>query len=124
MDSYTVILSPEPDSGVYSVTVPAMPGAITEGETREAALSAVAEVMATWLEIALGEGYEPLPETPEVIGRQVASVIEDRQAEGWDTAIETMLVRPAALVAQLWADLLDSTGAKFDEWPRSPVGNI
>lgn len=98
MDAYTVILSPEPEAGGYSVTVPAMPGAITEGATREAALAAIAEVMATWLEIARGEGYDPLPETPEVIGQQVASVIEDRQAEGWDTAIETTLVRPAALV--------------------------
>ena len=99
MDAFTVVLSPEPDSGIYSVTVPAMPGAITEGVTREAALTAIAEVMATWLEIAHSEGYEPLTETPEVIGRQVASVIEDRQAEGLDTAIETTLVRPAALVA-------------------------
>ncbi len=76
-----------------------MPGAITEGRTREAAIAAIAEVMATWLEIAQSEGYRALDETPEVIGRQVASVIEDRQAEGWDTAIETSLVRPAALVA-------------------------
>ena len=81
------------------MTVPAMPGAITEGGTREAAIAAIAEVIATWLEIARSDGYEPLTESPEVIGRQVASVIEDRQAEGWDTAIETMLVRPAALIA-------------------------
>ena len=99
MNGCTVILSPGPDFGTYSVTVPAMPGAITEGETRESALAAIAEVIATWLEVAQSEGYGPLAETPEVIGRQVASVIEDRQAEGWDTAIETMLVRPAALAA-------------------------
>jgi predicted RNase H-like HicB family nuclease len=99
MDAYTVILSPDPDSGGYSVSVPAMPGAITEGATREATISAIAEVMATWLDIARSEGYDPLMETPETIGRQVASVIEDRQAEGWDTTIETTLVRPAALVA-------------------------
>ncbi|MBA4181930.1 MAG: hypothetical protein C0506_15170, partial [Anaerolinea sp.] len=64
-----------------------------------ATLAAIAEVMATWLDIARSQGYEPLAETPDVIGRQVASVIEDRLAEGWDTTIETTLVRPAALVA-------------------------
>ena len=96
---YTVVLSPDPNVGGYSVTVPAMPGAITEGNTRERALAAAAEVMALWMEAAREDGDGPLEETPALIAAQVASVIEDRDEEGWDRSIETAIVAPAVLAA-------------------------
>ena len=92
MDDYTAVLSPDPNAGGFSVTIPAMPGAITEADSRDQALVAAAEVMALWLEVARERGDGPLEETPELIARQVASVLEDRDAEGWDRTIELVLV--------------------------------
>jgi predicted RNase H-like HicB family nuclease len=42
---YTVVLDPDPDDGGYTVTVPALPGCVTEGDTREEALSNAAEAI-------------------------------------------------------------------------------
>ncbi len=36
MRTYTVVLDPDPDEGGYTVTVPALPGCITQGETGRA----------------------------------------------------------------------------------------
>jgi antitoxin HicB len=99
MEQFTIVLSPDRNAGGYSVTIPAMPGAITEGDTRELALAAAAEVMALWLESAHQHGEQAILETPELIAAQVASVIEDRDAEGWDRTIETTVIRPAIAVA-------------------------
>jgi hypothetical protein len=33
MVTYTILLDPDPDDGGYIVTVPALPGCVTEGET-------------------------------------------------------------------------------------------
>ena len=35
MRTYTIVLDPDPDEGGYTVTVPALPGCITQGETVE-----------------------------------------------------------------------------------------
>ncbi len=35
MRRYTIILDPDPDEGGYTVTVPAFPGCITQGDTLE-----------------------------------------------------------------------------------------
>ena len=35
---YTVLLQPDPEEGGYTVTVPALPGCVTEGDTLEEAL--------------------------------------------------------------------------------------
>ena len=99
MRPYTVILSPDPHAGGYAVIVPAMPGALTEAETRADAIERIGEVMATWLEIAAADGYAPRDETPELIAREIALVLEDRSAEGWDWAVELATVYPAASVA-------------------------
>ena len=44
-----VILEPSPDGG-YTVYVPALPGCISEGETREEALSNIREAIVLYLE--------------------------------------------------------------------------
>jgi predicted RNase H-like HicB family nuclease len=33
MATYTILLDPDPEDGGYTVTVPALPGCVTEGET-------------------------------------------------------------------------------------------
>jgi antitoxin HicB len=95
MQRYTVILSPDPDVGGYTALCPAMPGAVTEGNTREIALRAMSDVMEVWIELAAENGHAPLPETPELIAGEIASVIDDRDQSGWDRAIETVMVSPA-----------------------------
>jgi len=36
---YAVVLHPDPEVGGYSVTVPALPGVVTEGDTTEEAIA-------------------------------------------------------------------------------------
>ncbi|MEX0783585.1 MAG: type II toxin-antitoxin system HicB family antitoxin [Dehalococcoidia bacterium] len=94
MQEYTVILSPDPDIGGYAVVVPAMPGALTQGESLQKALSNAAAVMALWLEVAAERGERPLDETPHVIAAEVESVLADRDEAGWDRHVELVSVQP------------------------------
>ena len=49
-----VLVRPEP-SGGYSVSVPALSGCISQGETLEEALSNIREAAELWLEVAADE---------------------------------------------------------------------
>lgn len=99
MDSFTVVVSCDPDTGVYTAFCPAMPGAIAEASSHEAVLRAVADVMGGWLEAGLRDGYVPREETPSLVSVALAETLEDRQAEGWDLSVETTIVAPAVLTA-------------------------
>ncbi|HTX56660.1 MAG TPA: type II toxin-antitoxin system HicB family antitoxin [Candidatus Acidoferrales bacterium] len=57
---YTVILTPEPEAGGYSVTVPALPEVATQGETVEEALAMAREAIELSLEVRRDEG-DPIP---------------------------------------------------------------
>jgi predicted RNase H-like HicB family nuclease len=56
---YTVVLQRENDGG-YVATVPALPGCVSQGETREEALRNVEEAMELYLEDVKAAG-EPIP---------------------------------------------------------------
>ncbi|MDP9372913.1 MAG: type II toxin-antitoxin system HicB family antitoxin [Chloroflexota bacterium] len=58
---YTVLLTPDPEEGGYTVTVPALPGCITEGDTVEEALTNAREAIKCHLEGLAADG-EPIPE--------------------------------------------------------------
>ena len=58
---YTVLLTPDPDEGGYTVTVPAVPGCITEGDTLPEALANAREAIKCHLEGLAVDG-EPIPE--------------------------------------------------------------
>lgn len=90
MGTYTVILSPE--TGGYSVFCPAMPGAVSQGETRAEALANIAEAMEGWLAVEREFGGDALPETPELVAAKIAQVLGWRAEEGWDLTIETVPV--------------------------------
>ena len=60
-----VVLEPSEDGG-YTVFVPALPGCISEGETKEEALRNIREAIELYLE----------PTEDEVVGRERAEVLE------------------------------------------------
>ena len=96
--AYTVVLSPDPN-GPWTAVCPAMPGAVTEADTRESALAAMADVMAGWLEIARRDGFQSLVETATLVADKIAEVLEDRAEEGWDLLVETALLSPRSVAA-------------------------
>lgn len=57
---YDVIFEEQPDGG-YTVTVPALPGCISEGDTFEEAKSNIAEAITAYLE-SLAKDGEQIPE--------------------------------------------------------------
>jgi predicted RNase H-like HicB family nuclease len=60
MRGYTVVLDPDPEGG-YSVSVPALPGCFTQGETLEEALLMAREAIELHLAGMVADG-EPLPD--------------------------------------------------------------
>lgn len=61
---YEVVLTPEED-GRYSVTVPALPGCVSQGETREEALAMIREAIEIYLESLEAHG-DPVPGPIEI----------------------------------------------------------
>ena len=61
--SYAVIFEPCEEGG-YAVTVPALPGCVTQGETLEEARAMAEEVIVLYLESLQADG-EPIPEDLE-----------------------------------------------------------
>ena len=62
--TYTVVLDPDPEAGGYTVTVPALPGVVTQGETVDQCIERVQEAIALHLAAMAADG-EPIPEEHE-----------------------------------------------------------
>lgn len=58
--SRQVLLIPDEDGG-YTVTVPSMPGCISQGDTREEALANIREAMELWIETRSSRGLDIPP---------------------------------------------------------------
>lgn len=100
MQTFTVVLSPDPNAGGFSVSVPAVPGAVSEGDTRNEALANIREALEGVLEVMDEDGQTPLRETPELIAAEIATVLGFRAEEGWDMLVETAVISlQRALVA-------------------------
>jgi antitoxin HicB len=61
---YTIILDPDEEDGGYTVTVPALPGCVTQGDTLEEAIAMANEAIRGFLE-ALAKDGQPIPEEHE-----------------------------------------------------------
>jgi antitoxin HicB len=61
---YTIILHPDTEEGGYTVTVPALPGCVTQGETLEEAITMAKDAIRLHIETLIDEG-EPIPEEHE-----------------------------------------------------------
>ena len=75
MREYTIVLDPNPEEGIYTVTVPTLPGCITQGKDVEECIARAKEAIATWIADAVAHG-EPIPEEtmrPQVVTIGVAA---------------------------------------------------
>jgi antitoxin HicB len=61
--TYSIVVDPEPEGG-YTVTVPALPGCITQAETIEDCIARAQEAISLYLEDLVASG-EPIPEEKE-----------------------------------------------------------
>jgi predicted RNase H-like HicB family nuclease len=58
---YTIVLDPDPDDGGYTVTVPALPGCVTQGDTVEQCVERAQEAITGYIESLQARGL-PVPE--------------------------------------------------------------
>ena len=58
--TYRILLTPE-DEGGFSVSVPALPGCFTQGETIEEAIEMAKEAISVYIE-SLEDDGEPIPD--------------------------------------------------------------
>ncbi len=75
MRNYTIILDPDFEEGDYTVTVPALPGCITQGETIEQCIERASEAIEGYIESLILDGL-PIPEEmerPQMITISVAA---------------------------------------------------
>ena len=75
MRKYTIILDPDPKEGTYTVTVPALPGCITQGHTVAECIERAQEAIAGYIEAleASGETVPEESERPQTITIEVAA---------------------------------------------------
>ena len=74
MRTYSIIVDPDPEGG-FTVTVPVLPGCITQGETIKECLAHAQEAIALYIEDLVASG-EPVPEEtahPQVLQVTVAA---------------------------------------------------
>ena len=67
---YTAVFEPDKKSGGFTVTIPILPGCISEGDTFEDALRNIHEAASLYLEVAQERGKE----IPEEEGTIIAPV--------------------------------------------------
>jgi antitoxin HicB len=100
---YSVILVPD-DDGRLSAMVPALPGCVSQGDTRADALDHIREAATGWLETEAAQGRSAPVETPAVVTAGVAQAIEiidEMQAageyaadRGYELEVTTVEVQP------------------------------
>ena len=73
--SSLVLLEPDPERGMHTVTVPALPGVVTQGDSVEDALAMAREAIRWQIEAVVADG-EPVPQErrrPQLLTVQVAA---------------------------------------------------
>lgn len=61
---YTIILHPDTEEGGYTVTVPTLPGCVTQGETLEDAIAMAKDAIRLYIDTLITDGV-PVPEEHE-----------------------------------------------------------
>jgi antitoxin HicB len=70
---YTVVLEPDEEGQGYTVRVPALPGCISEGRTRQEALANAQEAILGFIK-GLEKAGEPIPDEKEPVELATVSV--------------------------------------------------
>ena len=72
---YTIVLDPDPEGGGYTVTVPALPGCVTQGTTAEQCAERAREAISGYIESLLARGLTVPEETepPRLLQVSVAA---------------------------------------------------
>lgn len=70
--AYTIVLEPAEEGG-FTVTVPALPAVVTEGDSYDDAIRMAKDAIALYLR-SLAEAGRPIPEEPAPTGRTVLRV--------------------------------------------------
>jgi predicted RNase H-like HicB family nuclease len=60
MRSYSIVVAPDRTVGGFTVTVPALPGCVTQGETVDECVARAEEAVVLYLEDLVASG-EPIP---------------------------------------------------------------
>lgn len=84
----TVVLQPEMEGG-YSGTCPAVPGAVSEGDTVPETLENLAEAIELLLEVCIEGGDGHPVETPELVADEIRVVLTERAEDGLPLLVET-----------------------------------
>jgi predicted RNase H-like HicB family nuclease len=72
---YTILLDPDEEEGGYTVTVPALPGCVTQGETLDEAIAMARDAITGFIEALVKDG-QPIPEEhvrPQLLTVRVAA---------------------------------------------------
>jgi antitoxin HicB len=69
---YTVVIEPDEEGQGFTVSVPALPGCVTQGETLEEAISMVQDAILLYVSV-LVERKEPIPDDVQTTTVQVAA---------------------------------------------------
>lgn len=72
--SYTVFFEPAPEGG-YIVTVPALPGLVTEGDTLDEAREMARDAIRAYLESLIKDG-EPVPEEDNSLQERIKIAVD------------------------------------------------
>jgi predicted RNase H-like HicB family nuclease len=64
MRTYSIVIDPGPDAVGFTVTVPALPGCITQGETVDECVARAEEAITLYLDDLVASG-EPIPDEIE-----------------------------------------------------------
>ena len=78
MSHYTVVLTPEPEAGGYSVSVPALPGCFSQGETVDEALANIREAIGLHLWSIQQDGEHIPADVKPIVTSVEAGPIEGR----------------------------------------------
>lgn len=77
MYRFTVVLTPEPEAGGFSVSVPALPGCFSQGDTFQSALDNIKEAIGLHIDGMLKDG-EIIP--PDVL--PIVTSVDAERLEG------------------------------------------
>ena len=78
---FTVILEKEADGG-YSVHCPALPGCVSQGEDRRAALANIKEAIGLVWPLLEKKGEPPAAETPALLSKELRHILKGREQDG------------------------------------------